>query len=203
MPEHSALTDPDIHEPKGITTANDTEVYVADGVGSGDWFKIYTHGWEDQHHAGSSQALTATVALKLLNDSAGAFTNTTYLLPGYSAIWDSVNNELDFAAAGLSIGDTVDIRIDTTITTSGANDDIAFLVDLAIGSGNDYTLDVDYREWRVAGTYNYVTNFRMYIGNTDTLNYPAEIKALSSASGASVQVNGWFIKVTPRNPVLA
>jgi hypothetical protein len=35
--EHSAITDPDIHEPKGVASANAGEVYVADGAGSGDW----------------------------------------------------------------------------------------------------------------------------------------------------------------------
>ena len=37
MALHSSLTDPNIHEPKGASTAADGEVYVADGVGSGAW----------------------------------------------------------------------------------------------------------------------------------------------------------------------
>ncbi len=34
---HVDLTDPVLHEPKGIGTAAANEVYVADGAGSGDW----------------------------------------------------------------------------------------------------------------------------------------------------------------------
>ena len=34
---HSTLTDPYLHEPKGIATAGAGEVYVADGSGSGAW----------------------------------------------------------------------------------------------------------------------------------------------------------------------
>jgi hypothetical protein len=34
---HAVLTDPEIHEPKGITTASAGQVYRADGVGSGSW----------------------------------------------------------------------------------------------------------------------------------------------------------------------
>jgi hypothetical protein len=34
---HSALTDPYLHEPKGASTASAGEVYVADGAGSGAW----------------------------------------------------------------------------------------------------------------------------------------------------------------------
>tara|TARA_R110000822_G_scaffold120579_2_gene254039 strand:- start:42 stop:695 length:654 start_codon:yes stop_codon:yes gene_type:complete len=35
--QHNALTDPNIHEPKGVTTANAGAVYVATGTGSGNW----------------------------------------------------------------------------------------------------------------------------------------------------------------------
>jgi hypothetical protein len=35
--QHSSLTDPNLHEPKGASSANAGEVYVADGAGSGDW----------------------------------------------------------------------------------------------------------------------------------------------------------------------
>jgi hypothetical protein len=34
---HSSLTDPLIHEPKGVASANANEVYVANGSGSGTW----------------------------------------------------------------------------------------------------------------------------------------------------------------------
>lgn len=35
--EHSAITDPNIHEPKGVATADEFTVYISDGAGSGDW----------------------------------------------------------------------------------------------------------------------------------------------------------------------
>lgn len=38
--EHSAITDPNIHEPKGAADADAGTVYVADGAGSGDWSPI-------------------------------------------------------------------------------------------------------------------------------------------------------------------
>jgi hypothetical protein len=34
---HKNITDPQIHEPKGISAANAGEVYVANGSGSGSW----------------------------------------------------------------------------------------------------------------------------------------------------------------------
>lgn len=42
--EHSDIVDPFIHEPKGASTANAGEVYVADGAGSGDWDVKETYG---------------------------------------------------------------------------------------------------------------------------------------------------------------
>ena len=38
--EHSTITDPNIHEPKGIAAATADRIYVADGAGSGDWTDI-------------------------------------------------------------------------------------------------------------------------------------------------------------------
>lgn len=35
--QHNALTDPELHEPKGVASATSGQVYVADGAGSGDW----------------------------------------------------------------------------------------------------------------------------------------------------------------------
>lgn len=37
MPLHSNLTDPEIHEPKGVAAAAANRVYVSDGSGSGSW----------------------------------------------------------------------------------------------------------------------------------------------------------------------
>ena len=39
---HSIITDPNIHEPKDITSATVGQTYVADGVGSGDWSSSLT-----------------------------------------------------------------------------------------------------------------------------------------------------------------
>ena len=41
--EHDSITDPEIHEPKGISTATSNKVYISDGAGSGDWIPIQAH----------------------------------------------------------------------------------------------------------------------------------------------------------------
>jgi hypothetical protein len=35
--DHSAITDPNIHEPKGVASATANTIYEADGAGSGAW----------------------------------------------------------------------------------------------------------------------------------------------------------------------
>ena len=40
---HSSLTDPYLHEPKGAASASSGDVYVADGAGSGSWTKSHAH----------------------------------------------------------------------------------------------------------------------------------------------------------------
>lgn len=37
MPDHAAITDPNVHEMKGINTAPANSVYVANGSGTGNW----------------------------------------------------------------------------------------------------------------------------------------------------------------------
>ena len=38
--QHSAITDPNIHEPKGVAAATINKVYVSNGTGSGTWKKL-------------------------------------------------------------------------------------------------------------------------------------------------------------------
>ena len=40
MPEHSVITDPDLHEPKGIVGTTSGDIYVSNGAGSGVWRPI-------------------------------------------------------------------------------------------------------------------------------------------------------------------
>lgn len=35
--QHNIITDPDLHEPKGASSASSGRVYIADGAGSGNW----------------------------------------------------------------------------------------------------------------------------------------------------------------------
>lgn len=190
-------------EPKGISSSTSDEVYVSNGSGSGAWKTIYTQGFEDFNDAGATQNLTSGVWIDLQNDGAGSFTNTTYRLPGKSAIWDTVNDEFDWSGAGLALGDTVDIRFDITATTSSTNDTIALRMDMAHGDAGAYSLEVMRREFDVAGTYQMTALYSVYMGDTTTLNNPCKVACFTNAASNSVVVNGWYIRTIPRNPVLS
>lgn len=44
MTEHVALTEPHLHEPKGVSSATVGQLYVADGAGSGSWTTVGSQG---------------------------------------------------------------------------------------------------------------------------------------------------------------
>ena len=205
--EHSAIVDNNIHEPKGVSTATTEQVYVADGASSGSWSNIYTQGFEDYNDATTTGApislAVANTWYDMTNDGAGVFTNTTYRLPGYGAIWNTVTNQFEFNTAGLVVGDTVDIRFDFTVTTSASNDTIKFGMDLGHADPSEYRLELVSRTFKGAGTYQVVFNAHIYMGDVLTLNNPAKVVVLSDTTGDSVVVNGWYVRVIPRQPVFA
>lgn len=67
--QHNNLTDPNLHEPKGVSTAVNGQVYVADGGGSGDWKFLSGHAFGELYVEGgaTAQTLSASNALAKLN----------------------------------------------------------------------------------------------------------------------------------------
>ena len=77
--QHSALTDPNIHEPKGIAAAASGKVYVSNGSGSGSWQTQPGHAYGEIYISGNSTAFTlaAASAASRLNPT-GAWTTNGY-----------------------------------------------------------------------------------------------------------------------------
>ena len=126
--QHSAITDPNIHEPKGISTASNRQVYKANGSGSGTWTKLSEldfdycdkannlFGWNDIHDSlytsGSPRAISSGTRTQITNNALDAQTDTTRL----GALWSTVNNNFlinDLNALYL-------IRINCKITAAAA-----------------------------------------------------------------------------------
>lgn len=128
----------------------------------------------------------------LTNDGLGASTSS-YNKSGAGAVYDTSANEFDFS--GLKIGDTVTVRVDLTITTAVNNQEYRIEADCAVGSGIDYTLPVGTGYHKTAGTYQHISLYEMYIGNTGTRDFPTKLR-FESADNATIRVNGWWVKVT-------
>lgn len=96
--QHAIITDPDIHEPKGIAAAAAGKVYLSDGAGSGSWeFQPGSIFGEIYIDAGvTAQTLSAASAYAKL-DPGTEWTSGT--LNGLSA--DPTNGELVLSEIGI------------------------------------------------------------------------------------------------------
>lgn len=131
MPLHSALTDANgIHEPKGISTATNGQVYIANGASSGNW-KHFPTGWGYYQHSGAAQNITTTNT-KLIINGLGSLTNTTYLpaeIRGTGQLWSTTNNRI----APIRLGDAYDTRIDLPITARTSATELRISYDISGG----------------------------------------------------------------------
>lgn len=77
--QHAIIDDPDIHEPKGISTAASGECYIADGVGSGSWVACAGSSFGEIYiDAGvTAQTLSAASAYATLNPGTEWTSNVT------------------------------------------------------------------------------------------------------------------------------
>ena len=197
---HSSLTDPYLHEPKGISAAAANKVYVSDGAASGSWKTVYTQGWEDyEDNATGAQALTSGAWVDLTNDGAGSNTNKTYKLPGKGDVWNTSTNSFDFS--DYIIGDTLEIRADVTFNTSASNDLCALRIDFAHGDAAEFPIEFFRESFKTAGNHKIAVSIPFYIGSAAVRDNPAKIAAFADSASDTCTVNGWFIKAIPRSPV--
>lgn len=154
-------------------------------------------GFFDYNDTGTAQSVLVNTFTKLTNDTLGSFTNTSYTPTGVTDIWDEINNQIDFSQ--LSLGDTVDIRVDVDVTTTSPNQDISIQLLMAVGSGASYPIELDFMSPKSSGTYKILSYNGIYMGDTNTLNFPAEIQLKSdTAITSGIVVNGWYIRVIKR-----
>lgn len=119
---HSTLTDPYLHEPKGVASANANEVYVANGSGSGSW--------KPHHHfVGAYLAFDATTPAY----THAATTSPTVINPTLATSVVDGFTVTNSPNARLVYNNTVDINAQITITlstkqASGGNRDVEWLI---------------------------------------------------------------------------
>lgn len=206
--EHVDIGAGEIHEPKGAASALAGQVYVADGAGSGTWTTTVPgtliegfYNYNDLATASTPIALTTPgTQYELTNDGAGTETNLTYALSGLANMWNTSTNRFEFNDGSvLSLGDTVDIRFDIEVTTSSANTAIEIAIELGTG-GSAYQLPFfPESDFKTAGTYRIVKSLGIYMGDTNTLDNLGRVLAKADTAGATIKVNGWYIRALHTN----
>jgi hypothetical protein len=124
--QHSTLTDPNLHEPKGISTASANTVYMANGSGSGTYTNVNRlpgTGWGQYSNAvyvSTTYLAISTTAVILPFDTNANVTQLPITLAGStSPLMNLTNETLLFVSAG----DMHSISIALRIATVSANPD--------------------------------------------------------------------------------
>lgn len=102
--QHKDIPDAERHDPKGLSSASVSQVYVASGPSAGSWRKLqetdldYTNktknifGWNDisdsQFTSGAPRAITAATRTQLTNNALATQTDVSRL----GALWDTANS---------------------------------------------------------------------------------------------------------------
>lgn len=104
--EHVNIADPNIHEPKGISTASNKQVYVADGLGTGTWKQLAT---EDIQYHGIHGVMAITnnstaFAVTAVADTTFNTPSQYSLFTGTGAGWaGEYNNGITFSTDKLTV----------------------------------------------------------------------------------------------------
>lgn len=197
--QHSVIPDAQLHETKGAAAASNGQILTANGDGTATFqtptFTKAKVGWWDYNDtATTSTPIPITLAAteyQLTNNGLGANTNTSYGLASITDIWDTTSNIFDFI--GLSVGDTVDLRIDIEVTTASTNNVITMSLELGVG-GTPYKLPITEQYFKSTGVHKVVVAVPFYIGSLNVLNFPARLLISNDTVGSTVKVNGWFVR---------
>lgn len=201
--EHVNITDPNIHEVKGASTAAAGDVLTANGDGTTSFATptVYSNVevgfYRLVNSSASPVALTvASTYYTLTNDGVGSGSSSTYGVDGITDVWDETNNRFTFSA--LKLGDTVVVHIDVNVTTTGANTAVDIDVELAVG-GTTYTIPmITGANIKTASTVRFTAQRHIFLRDTNTKDFPARIKAKADATGATVLVNEFDLGVYKR-----
>ena len=217
MTLHNSLTGNELHEPINISdaTAGAADVgktVVSKGDGTSEVRKLLPSelgagacrmGWssyDDVTTQSTPIVLSSTgTFFNLTNDGAGAQSHSEFELPEVTDIWDTATNQLDLS--DLSIGDTVDFRVDIEVTTTGANHQIEIQLDMDTAPITaNFQLLVDRENFKSAGTFQIIKYYSLFIGSQAVVDgvHKVQIKSDSGTTN-SVKVNGWYIRAIIRS----
>jgi hypothetical protein len=170
MALHSSLTGVELHEPKGVASATEGQVYISDGAGSGTWTTIFT-GWGNYKDGGVAQAFNTTPSL-LSIDGAGASTEEDYLplsIRGSGSLWNTSTDRI----TPIAVGDAYSLRLDLPVTGETSNPtELIMELDIASGAvyGSRTTIVTRYINTGKSTPYTVSVGFPVFVGSTFATN---------------------------------
>lgn len=134
--EHNVIPDGERHEPKGLLTANNGQVYIARGTDTGEWVYL-PMGWGNYVDNATAQTFGVTAA-KLSVNGGGATTELNYLpreIRGSGQLWDTATDKI----TPIRIGDSYNVRLVLPVTAKTGTPNL-LEVDLDIGGAATPTI---------------------------------------------------------------
>lgn len=143
--QHSSLTDPNLHEPKGVASATANKVYMSNGSGSGAW-----------------------TAVNLLPGTGwGKYTNTTYV--GTTGLAVSTSDVL----IPFTTADTVTQLPITLAGVTSSLMDLSTETLQFVSNGDLHSLTLTFKIYSISGSPGHI-DIRMY-GSTDGTTYATNL----------------------------
>ena len=193
--QHSNLTDPNLHEPKGISTATADQVYISNGSASGNWRDVNRlpgTGWgqySNSVYTGTTYLNITSTGVVLPFDTNVNVTQLPITLTGStSSLMDLTTERLLFVSAG----DIHSITLSFFIATETGS---AVYVDLSMYTSTDGTTyatlvgEATYPILKSAGgTVNqYVNASSLFPVSANMATYGAKIE-LKTATGDAINI---------------
>jgi hypothetical protein len=201
--EHKDITDPNIHEVKGASTATSGQVLTATGSGTATFQTptVYSDVEIGSYRIvnGSSTPTALTVAgtyYTVANTGAGAGSSSVYGVAGVTSVWDAANNRFVFNT--LSAGDVLVIHFDVSVVTTTVNTAVDIDLEFGIG-GSVVTIPVTTGLNIKTATTTRITGQRtVVIYDSNIKDYPARVKAKADTTGATIVANEFDVVVSRR-----
>lgn len=140
--------------------------------------------------------IVSGVPLLFTNDTLGVYTSYSNAPYGISNVYNGDTNQFDFTQ--LSIGDSVDIRLDFDVTTSINNQTYRVFVVLGVGSPSEFTKEIKWVQVKNAGLHTNFFDIKITMDYQDIIDSPAEIYIESDNNGTFVN-NGYKVYIIRKN----
>ena len=209
MPTHVSITDPDIHEPKGASTASTGEVLTSLGDGTTEWVtpvaditgSVSQGIYKYSDLATQTTPLALTVAdteYELTCDGLGEDNSSAYGLTQVSDAWNTSTDRLQYS--GLSLGDTGDLIAQITVTTTSTNTAITMYLEMNPSGTEPFRVAlIQGTNFKSAGTYQIDAKTLFFIKDTNLLNGGARIVISADSTGATVETRGIVVRLFHTN----